>query len=70
MGHVKPLKGTYKICGNLGPERPDRTARDIATEPLFQKLCKYFKVTPTIRQARKYRAKEGKFSSIPKDFVQ
>jgi|GEM_PF-5841508 len=43
------------------PEKPTVTARMIARTPAFMDACKEKGVEPTVRQARKYRRKEGRW---------
>lgn len=61
MGHVRPQPGKYR------PAKKEKiftgiTARDLSKHPEFIKACEKLGVTPSIRKARDYRNKMGKFS--------
>lgn len=51
-----------RVKVQLKPNIPDVTARHISISKDFVAGCAHFNVKPTIRQARKYRAKIGKWS--------
>ena len=64
MGHVRPQPGKYKPAENCTKYMIDRTAADIlATDENFRKRCTELGITPTIRQARDWRRKLGRFTA-------
>lgn len=64
MGHVRPQPGCYKM-GDV-KEYDGVSARVISTSPEFIKKCEEVGSKPSIRQARDYRRKLGKYSSSNK----
>lgn len=60
MGRVRPAPGRYRP-GKL-KEIVYPTAREISKSPEFIKKCEELDVTPTVRQARDYRRKIGKYA--------
>lgn len=63
MGHVRPLKGCYRPCPN-NKVFEGRTARDISEDEDFILACEEVGAKPSIRQARDYRRKLGRFSKL------
>lgn len=61
MGHVRPQPGKYRPAKN---EKifTGITAKDISNSKEFLAACDKLGVKPSIRQARDYRRKMGRFS--------
>lgn len=64
---VRPSREWINRFGNksfdpLGGYPPAVTARMISQDPQFKALCEELGVKPTIRQARNFRRKMGRFA--------
>ena len=63
MGHVRPAPGKYKP--GISVVNPDRTAKIIfETDKNFLAACEKLGAKPSVRQARDYRRKIGKFAKV------